>query len=371
LKERSKKMTLSLSALKQKSCCNVRGTRQTKVFWFFFSKKNMLSLHQQSGILTDAAAQENLTTEITEENGTEKNLLPGFTIFSPCLPCVISVISVVKSPLRRRAGLPSGRLVLPLLLVACTQAKPPESTLRPGPYLTGPVVDDPHVPPYANAGWAPFSRAAAVAIALREWRLFGAPVDDDPPGARPPLPPPEKPERQQGLWQRIGEYWWEGLPPGAPLAAATGMHDAQGAAIADDSGQPWSAAFISYVMRIAGAAGRFPYSASHSTYINAAARGTNPMLHAHAPETYAPVAGDLICHGRGAARVLRFTDLPTTDPFTSHCDLVAQTTPGRLGVIGGNVDDAVTMRHVATTTSGLVNDPNYPCLVVLQVQYDR
>ncbi len=261
-------------------------------------------------------------------------------------------------------------LLVSLCLAACAPAKPPVSILRPGPYLTGPVVDDPHVPPYANAGWAPFSRAAAVSIALREWRLFGAPVDDDPPGTRPPPPPAEKPERQQGLWQRIGEYWWEGLPPDAPLVSATGIHDPQGAAIDDDSGQPWSAAFISYVMRIAGAAGRFPYSASHSTYINEAAAGTNPILHAHAPETYAPVAGDLICHSRGTARGLRFTDLPTAAPFTSHCDLVVQTTPGQLGVIGGNVDDAVTLMHVPTTAAGTLSDPRYPWFVILQVQYD-
>jgi len=265
----------------------LRGTKQTKVFWFYFSKKNMLSL--------------------------------------------------------------------PVLLAACAH----------------PAIDDQHVPPFARAGWAPFSRDAAVAIALREWRLFGAPVDDDTPGARPPRAPAEKPERQQGLWQRIGEYWWEGLPPDAPLAAATGIHDAHGTAIADDPGQPWSAAFISYVMRIAGAGARFPYSASHSTYINAAAAGTDPILRAHAPETYAPVPGDLICHARGAARALRFTDLPTPDPFTSHCDLVVQSAPGQLGVIGGNVDDAVTLRHVPTTEAGLMNDPTSPCLVILQIQYDR
>ena len=51
-----------------------------------------------------------------------------------------------------------------------------------------------------------FSRDAVVAIALREWRLFGSPVDDDPPGSYRPAISDAKPERQQGLWQRIGEY---------------------------------------------------------------------------------------------------------------------------------------------------------------------
>ena len=43
-----------------------------------------------------------------------------------------------------------------------------------------------------------FSRDAVVAIALREWRLFGSPVDDDPPGSYRPATPEDKPERQQG-----------------------------------------------------------------------------------------------------------------------------------------------------------------------------
>ena len=40
-----------------------------------------------------------------------------------------------------------------------------------------------------------------------------------------------------------------------------------------DARYAWSAAFISYVMRIDGAGDRFPYAPNHSTYINAAASG--------------------------------------------------------------------------------------------------
>jgi hypothetical protein len=230
-----------------------------------------------------------------------------------------------------------------------------------GPYLHGPIVTDPHVPSFANAGWAPFSRAAAVAIALREWRLFGSRVDDGPPGTYKPARPDDKPERQQGLWQRVAEYWWEALPPGAEFASATGIHDQHGTPIPDDTLTPWSAAFISYVMRLAEAGARFPYSASHSTYINAAAAGTSPILRAHAPGTYTPQAGDLICHGRGADGTLRFADLPTDHPFTSHCDLVVDATPTQLTVIGGNVDDAVTARHLPLSDEGDV---------VVEVLYD-
>ncbi len=67
-----------------------------------------------------------------------------------------------------------------------------------------------------------------MAIALRESRLVGQPVDDDPPGTRPPPAPSDKPEREAGLWQRVGEYWWLGLNAGAPEAGGTGNHDAAG-----------------------------------------------------------------------------------------------------------------------------------------------
>lgn len=240
-------------------------------------------------------------------------------------------------------------------LSACVQLPPA------GPYLRGPIVNDPHVPPFANAGWAPFSRSAAIAIALREWRLFGSRVDDGPAGTYNPATPDDRPERQQGLWQRVAEYWWEALPPGDDLASATGIHDQHGAPIADDTLTPWSAAFISYVMRLAGAGSRFPYSASHSTYINAAAAGTSPILRAHAPGTYTAQTGDLICHGRGPDGALRFADLPTGHSFESHCDLVVDATATQLTIIGGNVDDGVTEKH---------RPPSDDADLVLEVLYD-
>ena len=257
--------------------------------------------------------------------------------------------------------------VAALLLAGCA-ATP---RLAPGPYLRGPVVDDPHVPPFADAGWEPFRRAAAVAIALREWRLFGSPIDDDPPGSRPPLPQADRPEREEGLWQRVGEYWWDGVPPNQEIAAATGIHSPRGTEVADDTDTPWSAAFISYVMRLAGAASRFPYSASHSTYINAAASGSSPILRAEPPATYPPALGDLVCHARGAARTMSFADLPTSSPFTSHCDIVVGVAAGELAVIGGNVDDAVTLHHIPLDGSSHIADPTTPYVAVLQVLYDE
>jgi len=241
-------------------------------------------------------------------------------------------------------------------------------------------ASDQHVPPFASVPFEPFSRTDAIAIAQREWRLFGQPVDDNPPDdTRPPPLPEQMPERMPGLWQRVGEYWWEGLDPSQREAAWTGMHDEFGTLF--DSGRDgdfaWSAAFISYVMRIAGAGNRFPYAASHATYIDAAVLGQSPVLRAHPIDSYVPKQGDLICTGRGAAAGLRYADLPAPS-FQSHCDIVVGATATLLTVIGGNVDDAVTEKHVPLSTNGTLAgidgkpvDTRYPWLVVLEVLYDR
>ncbi len=243
-------------------------------------------------------------------------------------------------------------LLAAAVLAGCAEREPPEN---------------PRVPPFVAQSWVPLRREAVAAIALREWRLFGSLVDDDPPGSHPQAA--AKPERAEGLWQRVGEYWWEAMPLDDADAGATGIHDPQGHVVADDTNTPWSAAFVSYVFRIAGAGGAFPYSASHSTYINAAARGTNALLRAWPPTAYAPRQGDLICQTRGSALALHFADLPTAAPFTSHCDIVVAAGPGQVSVVGGNVDDAVTLKHIPTDRNGVIADPRYAWLAVLQVNY--
>ncbi len=218
--------------------------------------------------------------------------------------------------------------ILPLLLLSACLGRP---------------MSDAHVPPFAKIPYEPFSREAVVAIALREWRLFGQNVADPEADATRVV----KPEREEGLWQRVGEYWWLGLNAGSAESAWTGKHDADGTVFSPDvdGDYAWSAAFISYVMRIAGAGQRFPYSGDHADYINAARRVSlgetkSWLVAAERVQDYAPRTGDLICFGRGKAKGLRFDDLPTPNLFPSHCDIVVDTAvPGRITVIGGNVED--------------------------------
>jgi hypothetical protein len=209
-------------------------------------------------------------------------------------------------------------------------------------------------------------------------------VDDDPPHTRAPQPPEEMPERMPGLWERVGEYWWLGQNPNRREAAWTGKHDAEGSEFDARRGDyyAWSAAFISYVMRTSGAGERFPYAASHFVYINAAARQAQGhdqgwIITARHPRDYAPALGDIICTGRDRASRIRFERLPAR-PFPSHCDIVVASAAGELSVVGGNVDNAVTMKHVPvgqdgrlTDGSGTLLDSRYDWFVVLQVAYVR
>ena len=259
-------------------------------------------------------------------------------------------------------------LILGLVLAGCV----PEAA----PTGAGAQRDDVHIPPFARWPYQRFSREAAVQIARREWRAFGSAV------VYLNQALPYDAERTDGLWQRVGEYWWLGLPMGAPEQGWTGMHDQNGILFpaSEDGNFAWSAAFIDYVMRMAGAGHRFVYSPIHSDYINAAkehATGQRPdlVIAAKRPESYTPQQGDLICMWRGR-RPIRYDDLPT-DRFPGHCDIVVDIHPGSLDGIGGNVDNTVAMRHIPVTADGrlaqpdgTVIDPDHPWFVVICVEYD-
>jgi hypothetical protein len=262
--------------------------------------------------------------------------------------------------------------ILLLLVVAGCAAAPPPPQAAPG-RLPAATSSTAHIPPFARLPYEPFSREAAVQIALGEWRAFRQSV------VFPNIELPEDEEREEGLWQRVGLYWWLGLDPSWREQAWTGIHDENGRVFpaGQDGFFAWSAAFISYVMRMAGAGSSFPYSETHADYIDAAARhDPGVALVAERIAVYAPQRGDLICLWRGAQPVT-FDQLPT-GRFPGHCDLVVAIEPGRLDVIGGNVDNAVAMKYIPVTADGhlagpdgVVLDPDHHWFVVLKVLYQR
>ncbi len=141
------------------------------------------------------------------------------------------------------------------------------------------------------------------------------------------------------------------------------MHDENGQEIDEsrDDYYAWSAAFISYVMRTAGAGPRFPYSPSHYVYINI---GKEMKLGHTSGWVVMAERVDALCAGAGRSHLptraerykLTYEKLPRRR-FAGHCDMVVARDKGQISVIGGNVDHAVTMKHVPVTTDGRLADP--------------
>ena len=155
-------------------------------------------------------------------------------------------------------------------------------------------------------------------------------------------------------WKKVAGYWnGSGLP---------GSCDAVGPAcrsfVVDT---PWSAAFVSWVMRRAGVRG-FATSARHLDYVRAAWGNTvhSPYRMA-APGEEAPATGDLLCYVRANARVLGHRGLVdhlgNGSGLAMHCDIVVGVEAGGLAwLVGGNVQQAVTLRMLRLDAQGRLSD---------------
>lgn len=140
---------------------------------------------------------------------------------------------------------------------------------------------------------------------------------------------------------------------------------------------PWSAAFISYLMKNAGfPAGEFAFSDSHADYVRAALDASaaeaagQPATHAFRAcdvATTRPRAGDLLCATRAStAGTVRFDALASAmaarapgQAFPMHCDLVVRSDEGgdaKMESIGGNVVNSVTLRRMTLNARKVLSD---------------
>ncbi|MBI2433151.1 MAG: DUF2272 domain-containing protein [Candidatus Hydrogenedentes bacterium] len=187
-----------------------------------------------------------------------------------------------------------------------------------------------------------------VRIADAEWRFFGCMIEDkegnvNNTGYR---------ETDFGYWQRVGHYWHVGVG-----LDYTGLN----------TDKYWSAAFVSYVMKVAGAGAKFNYSARHSDYINKAiddclGNNRNAGFWGRSLEERAPAIGDLVCYAREEG--IGFSSRP--EKYASHADIVVAVNPGEIEVIGGNVHDSVTKKILAADEYGRLSDPRKKWFTVLQ-----
>lgn len=122
---------------------------------------------------------------------------------------------------------------------------------------------------------------------------------------------------------------------------------------------PWSAAFISWVVKRAGGGSNFKYSAGHSYYTVAAkqnrlAGNSNPFK-AYRISEATPRVGDIVCLDRGSGA----TYDSIREGMATHCDIVVEVQPGKLTTIGGNLSDTVRTTTVTTDANGRINQRGY------------
>lgn len=184
--------------------------------------------------------------------------------------------------------------------------------------------------------------------AIREWELWGKPLS-----AFGNSINEGETECSPIYKERVGEYWRKGTNKNIDGC---------------DTGTPWSAAFISFMMKKSGAGNEFTYSSSHSRYIRDAVSntksGTKHSFMAYRLADKSVSLGDLICYSRQSG-----VDYNSTGSYKSHCDIVVNVNKrkGTAEVIGGNVSDGVTKKIVSIDKDGYLIDENNDWFTIIKI----
>lgn len=217
-----------------------------------------------------------------------------------------------------------------------------------------------------------------LAARLRAARGGGQPVTHEVTPGRPapaPAPPVAAPQLRAAIVrvanQELGR-WNNGALKETDPRALPILHDYWARGVGQSYSQsqlgskafqkahPWSAAFISFVMRQAGAGKAFRRSAAHAVYI-AWARDNRRQNKPNSFKAYrvtevAPQVGDLVCKSRDGSGATYDTVKPG---MKTHCDIVVAVEPGRLVTVGGNVSNSVSRTHVPIDGRGFIQHPLY------------
>jgi|TARA_B110000908_G_C10251323_1_gene452234 hypothetical protein len=190
-------------------------------------------------------------------------------------------------------------------------------------------------------------KTSVLSNAKKEWKLWGSTLVV---GGK---------EKQSGEEEcsdiyrdRVGEYWKKGV-----------NRNKDGC----DRDEPWSSAFISFIMKKSGAGKDFPYSSAHTNYIRPFIQNRKQNLKsdfkAYKLHEKKAELGDLVCYPRQSG-----VDYDTTYSYKSHCDIVVGVNriKRNIEVIGGNVGDGVTKKVLNTDNKGYLNDTSYEWFTIIK-----
>lgn len=228
------------------------------------------------------------------------------------------------------------------------------------------------VQPGCRVGPTHWARRRVVDVAVQEWGVFGFQTIDlrgvrerrlpdgvVPDALNPALEAPEQDRviRAVGRWEHTPSLaatiagYWSATPDGADVLARQNRQwrDGEGEI---NWVEPWSAAFISWVMCEAGLGemAQFERDISHRVYIDQAIRARdgerpNAAYVAHDPGEVAVMPGDLLCNSRGGVNYRTLADRRRDlgRYVGSHCDVVVRVGEDTVAVIGGNVLNGVSL----------------------------
>jgi hypothetical protein len=205
-------------------------------------------------------------------------------------------------------------------------------------------------------------RQRIVATAAQEWAFFGFQVDDQRGTAPIPGAPPNNTRRIFGplnasevarVADSVGGYW--SAAPGSDWILARQNEAWNGPdGLASRYRDPWSAAFISWVMCESGLGEneRFQRAIAHHSYIDQAitardSNSTSAAYTAYDPGEQQVNPGDMLCSGlRPMYRNLQQRRAQLGVGARTHCDIVVQVDDqaGQILTIGGNVRSSVRMK---------------------------
>jgi hypothetical protein len=139
-------------------------------------------------------------------------------------------------------------------------------------------------------------------------------------------------EYDPGALPLLTKYWSATPTPPSPV----------------DPSEPWSAAFISWVIKESGGMDLFEYSNAHIDYIRAAkrnrdSRSQNPFwLYSISDFITRMQPGDLLCKARSGSG-LTFANVLINTDTAAHVDVITEIDRpnNRIRVVGGNVSDNV------------------------------
>ena len=210
-------------------------------------------------------------------------------------------------------------------------------------------------PPAANPGL----KKSIINRALGEWAFFGRQTVV--------LRGSEESIPHVGAWEdddanyasRVGMYW-----------RAVGKSGLDGM----DCREPWSAAFISWVMQNSGVPDyQFQRASAHSTYLAGLIDESIFPGRWFVPrriQDYSPEPGDLICAPRGYSRPASFDGY--TSPWmlrgaNTHCDLVVSKSGRTLEAVGGNVRNSVSRTSLELDGQGHLQPvPRRPWFLIME-----